>query len=225
MKKLILFLFITCGCSEYDFDPLFDYYSYFDFKESTQGWEIDVVNYTIDEKDSLVYSLDHKNLPEYNAQKVLQVSVDKVPADAYIFIRNKLMGLQPGKNYHVYFEIKYNYSWSSDEFSHINLFRNQHKIGVSKIKPASLILNESNSEIRLNIETNMSGTYSNYLKTDSLQNNNFEMRDLSNQDDPLTIETNENGECWFFAGSVISMPEKFKINYAKIIVYWKELDE
>ena len=225
MKKLLLFLLIciTCGCSQDNFETLFDYYSYFDFKNSIQGWEIDVANYPADEKDSLLYSLEHNSFSENNSQKVLQVSVDKVPVDAYIFIRNQLRGLQPSKKYHVFFEIKYSYALHEEASNPVHLFKNQHKIGISESKPTSIITGGSIPDIRLNIEQNMDGIYSFFVRKDSLTVNHYDLLEMSNQNNPLTIETDAEGECWFFVGSVVSTSLQYKIKYSKIVVYWKEV--
>ncbi len=80
----------------------------YDFETDAQGWKVDWADYYI--QDSLDYKLSsaHKALPGYikPAQKGIYIKGFNASDDLFMFLKKKITGLQPNKQYNVQFQLQ-----------------------------------------------------------------------------------------------------------------------
>jgi len=228
MKKIIwlIGLFLLLGCSEEDFEPALDYFSYFDFIDGNQNWEVSASNFSEKLEESFQYELIHRSyFFDGNNKTTLELKLKELPKNAFVYLRNNIKGLKPETQYQITFEIDQQYDFASTLASSPNIFN--YKVGFSNVKPESVLLEENDQEnkIALNLELpNSKINYNTITITDDLTNQpNNEMRTLDNFDNPLIIKTNENGGFWVLYGHTINGISNYSILFDTIIIYYDEI--
>jgi hypothetical protein len=229
MKKFIwlIGLFLMPGCSEEDFEPALDYVSYFDFIDGNQNWEASVSNYSLDLEQSFQYELIHQSyFFDGNNKTALELKLQELPKNAFVYLRNNIKGLKPETQYQVTFEIEQQYNFASILATIPDVY--YYKVGFSNVKPESVITEQNNQENKIVLNLELPNSQINYntinLSDDLTKQPNHESRTLDNFDNPLLIRTNENGEFWVLYGHTINEISTYSILFDTIIIYYEEIE-
>jgi len=232
MKKIIVGLLLLAffGCAEDDFDPALDFYSFFDFGDNLQGWEVDVADYAMSESDSIAVSYRRIQIEQDGAQKkALKVEVENVPSNAFIFLRNQIVGLEPNKLYEINFEITYQFRLSNieagDSFQPVPYTQ---RAGFSTIRPQSVQEDQEGVEnrVKMNVDWANNAQFSYLTQTNTFTHNLSEDQFLvlENAQNPMVMETDNQGRIWFLFGST-PIQRNFQIVVSTIVLYYKELND
>ncbi len=217
-----MWLFLFAGCANDEFEPVVDYFSFFDFVNGVQSWEADAGNYNYELENTFELDLVHQ---EIHNKKVMKLTLKQLPEQSFVYLRNQIKGLKPATRYQVTFEIQQEYQFETGVNLPVAPDTIVYKAGFSNVKPESVVTeNNSFTSVVLNLDiSNPDVNYSTVTIKDSLYPQNYGLRTLDNFFNPLVIDTNQSGEFWFIYGSTIKDINSYSVLFDTIIIYYEEI--
>ncbi|PTB97401.1 hypothetical protein C9994_03170 [Marivirga lumbricoides] len=212
MKSLLsiyLLAIATCAFTACDDPSGVDTNNFtYDFESSTEGWTANYSDYPAEwDKDRFEFTFERTDLPEETNEdsKALMLSGRNISDDLFMFVKTKITGLEPNKNYSAIFEIELasQYPEASVGIGGSPGGSVFLKAGGSTIEPDTIM---EDGSIRMNIdkgEQALSGSQMKVLGTVGIEGNefNYQLITLSNTNDPLEIQSNALGSLWVIVGT------------------------
>lgn len=212
MKKILFYLIIVvflAGCAEQDNSGFLVFSEASDFSVSLEGWVGDFADYPIGTDDSAFYELrfEYTNWPSNlgSPQKSILLSGNNHSDDLFMFLKKKVIGLQPNTDYTLVFEV----ALAS------NAPKNQVgvggapgegvylKAGASDIEPRKIV---DGNYYRLNIDKGNQSIGGNdmmlmgNIAVDSTQYDLISRNNYS-QNPQFIVRSNNQGELWLIVGT------------------------
>lgn len=202
----------TAGCSllgQKDTDSLASVYT---FDESEEGWSGAFTDYsTAMDEEGMALTYEHKALPSEveSDGKALFLAGRNHSDDLFMFIKRKITGLTPNTTYDVGFRLDIASNAPSDCAGiggppGESVFL---KVGAAATEPKSVL--QDDGHYRLNVDKgNQSQGGENAVVAGTIENGvqechetPYRMIERDNMDDPVTVQSDEDGNLWLFVGT------------------------
>ncbi len=195
-----------------------------DFQSSADGWTAGISDYGVDQKDIMEFESAHAGLPAPldATRKSMMISSMNRSDDAFMFLKKKVVGLEPNKEYSLLFEIELASKYATNSIGiggspGGSVFL---KAGASPIEPVSQL---KNGFYYVNIDK---GDQSNDGKEAVGLGNIGTGNDLddytlitrTNTNKPFTTRANSQGELWLIVGTDSGFEGLTTLYYSKINV-------
>lgn len=217
-----LFTFSSCRQEDASVQPGLPYQS--DFQSGTDGWIAGISDYGEDQKDIMEFESAHTRLPAPldATRKSLMVSSMNRSDDAFMFLKKKVVGLEPNKDYSLLFEIELASKYATNSIGiggspGGSVFL---KAGASPIEPVSQLTNgfysinidkgNQNNDGREAIRLGHIGTTN--------DTDDYMLISRSNTDKPFVARANAQGELWLIIGTDSGFEGLTTLYYSKINV-------
>ncbi|GAB3950608.1 hypothetical protein GCM10028805_29010 [Spirosoma harenae] len=220
-----VFLFSACSQDSVPVGPGLPYQSA--FQQGADGWTADITDYGTPQSDIMEFKAAWKGLPSPldTTRKSLMLSSMNRSDDAFMFLKKKVVGLQPSTEYKLVYDIELASQYPENSVgiggspgSSVWL-----KAGASAIEPVKELKDGFYS---LNIDK---GAQNNDGK-DAVRLGNIATEDgtetyslikRSNADTPFSVKSNDKGELWLLVGTDSGFEGLTTLYYSKINVTLK----
>ena len=230
--KVCLFLLsasialISCGKNEVILDDAINFFE-FDFSKDAEGWVGDFADYPSGEEAFYELKAEYAALPAPldGNNGALMLSGNNHSDDLFMFIKKKLTGLVPNKNYSVTFDIEIasnaaNNSGGIGGSPGSSVFI---KAGATNIEPKRELAGEG--YYRMNIDKGNQAQSGSEMKViDDFSNGTDEFEyQLKSLDDQTTfqVQADSDGVLWLIVGTDSGFEGKTTIYYSGIKVFLK----
>jgi hypothetical protein len=224
----LILIFFLIGCSKADNKkPLAGKIFTDDFTAGTDGWIADFADFPTDPSQTPEYQLEfiHTVLPEplNTSDGALKQSGINRSDDLFMFIKKKITGLEPDRNYTV--DLKVDFASNvADNMIGVGGSPGEGvtiKAGVVSIEPIKIV-NTVESWYRMNIDkSNQSESGMDMKVIGNFANgtdlNVYTIKQLSTST-PLNVKANQQGEIWLIIGTDSGFEAKTTIFYNSIQV-------
>lgn len=224
----LILIFFLIGCSKADNKkPLAGKIFTDNFTAGTDGWIADFADYPTDPAQTPEYQLEfiHTVLPEplNTSDGALKQSGINRSDDLFMFIKKKITGLEPDRNYTV--DLKVDFASNvADNMIGVGGSPGEGvtiKAGVVSIEPIKIV-NTVESWYRMNIDkSNQSQSGMDMKVIGNFANgtdlNVYTIKQLSTST-PLNVKANQQGEIWLIIGTDSGFEAKTTIFYNSIQV-------
>ena len=195
-----------------------------DFQNNADGWVIGISDYGVDQRDIMEFESAHTGLPAPldATRKSLMISSMNRSDDAFMFLKKKVVGLEPNKEYSLLFEIELASKYPTNSIGiggspGGSVFL---KAGASTVEPVSGLRNGFYS---INIDK---GDQSNDGKEAILLGNigtgddanEYKLITRSNMNKPFVAHANPQGALWLIIGTDSGFEGLTTLYYSKINV-------
>lgn len=195
-----------------------------DFQRNADGWTAGISDYGVDQKDIMEFESAHTGLPAPldATRKSMMISSMNRSDDAFMFLKKKVVGLEPNKDYSLLFEIELASKYATNSFgiggspgSSVFL-----KAGASPVEPVSQLTNGFYS---INIDKgdqNNDGKEAIRLGDIGIGNDleDYTLITRSNTNKPFVARANAQGELWLIIGTDSGFEGLTTLYYSKINV-------
>ena len=224
---LILIFFLVGCCKTDNNQPLSGKIITDDFTTGTDGWIGDFADYPTDPAQTPMYQLEftHTVLPDplNTSDGALKQSGINRSDDLFMFIKKKITGLEPGRNYTVDLKVDFA-SNAADNMVGVGGAPGEGvtiKAGAVSIEPIK-IANTIENYYRMNIDkSNQSQSGMDMKVIGNFANgsdlNVYKIKQL-NTSTPLNVRGNQQGEIWLVIGTDSGFEGKTTIFYNSIQV-------
>ena len=224
---LVVMLVSLTSCSNDDNNTVESIQITSDFNSDMDGWKADFADYPVDEEPfyELVYEISPLPEPLDGEQNSLKQSGKNRSDDLFMFVKKKITGFEPNRNYDVTFNLEFATNAPNDSFgaggspaSSVYI-----KAGATTEEPEKEI--DSMDMYIMNIDKGNQategedminlGNFSNGLDDDT-----YALKNLENKD-PFTIQADGKGELWVIIGTDSGYEATTTIYYNKISLEFK----
>lgn len=197
----------------------------FNFQAGTDDWVGDFADYPNEPNVETFYELQfsHAMLPNplSSSDGALRQSGNNHSDDLFMFVKKKIIGLEPNKIYTISIEIEIASNAASGSVGvggapGESVFV---KAGASTIEPVKVLVNTDN-HYRMNIDKGNQGTDGTNMKrigdfANGTASNNYKLKNLSTSS-PISIQSGGNGELWLIVGTDSGFESTTTIYYNSI---------
>ncbi|MFD2936926.1 hypothetical protein [Spirosoma flavum] len=199
------------------------------FQRDNDGWVAEITDYSVDQKDIMEFKSAYKGLPTPldTTRKSLMLESMNRSDDAFMFLKKKVTGLQPNKDYSLLFEIELASKYATNSIGiggspGGSVFL---KAGASSIEPVKELKDDFYS---LNVDKgaqNNEGTAAILLGNIGVGDDAtaYKLITRSNADKPFTAKTNAQGELWLIVGTDSGFEGLTTLYYSSIKVTTKTI--
>jgi hypothetical protein len=218
-----LVAFSACKDNDVTVQPGLPYQS--NFQRDQDGWVADIADYGVAQEGIMEFRSGLKNLPaplDTTRKSVLLESMNRSD-DAFMFLKKKVTGLQPNKDYSLVFAVELASKYPTNSIgiggspgSSVFL-----KVGASAVEP---VKEKKDDFYSLNIDKG----YQNDNGKDAILIGNigvddddadgYELITRSNADKPFVARSNGNGELWLLVGTDSGFEGLTTLYYSQIKV-------
>ncbi|GAB3886812.1 hypothetical protein [Spirosoma agri] len=218
-----LVAFSACKDNDVTVQPGLPYQS--NFQRDQDGWVADIADYGVAQEGIMEFRSGLKNLPaplDTTRKSVLLESMNRSD-DAFMFLKKKVTGLQPNKDYSLVFAIELASKYPTNSIgiggspgSSVFL-----KVGASAVEP---VKEKKDDFYSLNIDKG----YQNDNGKDAILIGNigvddddadgYELITRSNADKPFVARSSSNGELWLLVGTDSGFEGLTTLYYSQIKV-------
>lgn len=199
----------------------------YDFNAGLDGWEADFADYPVDEETFYELGYEHGPLPEPldQDQNSLKQSGNNHSDDLFMFIKRKMTGLEPNRSYDLTFDLEFATNAPDNSFgvggspaSSVYI-----KAGASQTQPSKEV--DFEDIYRMNIDKgNQASEGEDMINLGDFSNGSedatYALKALNNED-PFTVQSDENGELWVIIGTDSGFEATTTIYYNKISIEFK----
>lgn len=222
--SMLLAAGLTISCADAD-EPFSIFSSAYDFSDDMYGWSADFADYK--PKDSLENKLNYSfsNRPStialYDDQKSIMLSGNNKGENLFMFIKKKIGGLKPNKDYTVVFEVEFGSSVSNTLDAADSVYL---KVGAITEEPKKIILSDY---YRLNIDKGLTSengedmTVIGALSASEFYNENYTLvkkSNFSSASRSIAVRTNDDGEAWLIVGTDTAFKGSITLYYTTVNV-------
>lgn len=225
--------FLLSGCKKNDNNKPADQHSFTDnFTSGTDGWAGDFTDYPNDPLSlpeyQLVFTHTTLPLPLNTADGALMQSGINRSDDLFMFIKKKIAGLLPGKNYSVDVKVDFATNAASNMVG-VGGPPGEGviiKAGAVSVEPIK-VLNTAENWFRLNIDKGNQSIGGTDMKVignfaNGTDQNTYKLKQL-NTTTPLQVTANQQGEIWLVIGTDSGFEAKTEIYYNSIQTLIKQV--
>ncbi|WP_020599655.1 hypothetical protein [Spirosoma panaciterrae] len=220
-----LFTFSACNQDNVPLQPGLPYQS--SFQAGSDGWSAGITDFGKAQENSMEFKAAWKGLPAPldTTRKSLMLSSMNRSDDAFMFIKKKVVGLQPNKEYKLVFTIELASQYGENSIgiggspgSSVFL-----KAGASVVEPVSVLKDDFYS---LNLDKGAQNNdgkdairLGNIATTDDKEG--YSLITRTNADKPFSVTTNDKGELWLLIGTDSGFEGLTTLYYSKVNVLFQ----
>jgi hypothetical protein len=232
-KAVFVLLLILCGCSlSSEMQGIRVYTVQSDFTYGMDSWEADFTGYPASYQDSLEYQLQaalSDRPSSVGPGKAFMLSGKNMSDDLFMFIKNKITGLSPNKDYALTFGVEL----ASDASSGVDGVNGSPgksvflKAGASTIEPKKIVQSETCAfNLDKGTQDGLSGADMVVLGDIAVETEDYSLinRNSSGHTSPFIARTNSNGELWLFVGTDSGYAGITTVYYTNVTVILSEPD-
>jgi hypothetical protein len=222
--SIVLISVLVSGCMAAD-EKFSIFSSVYDFSTDTYGWQGDFADYKAKDslKSQLLYGFSNRpaNISNFDDQKSIMLSGNNLSNNLFMFLKKKVDGLIPNKEYTVVFEVEFgaNVAVLSSEDS-IYL-----KVGAAQREPKKIIQSDY---YRINIDKGIAAydggndmTVIGSIGTSVEYSNDYTLvkkSNFSSAKQVIAVRANNDGEVWLVVGTDSAYKGSMSIYYTSINV-------
>ncbi|QHW00717.1 hypothetical protein [Spirosoma endbachense] len=218
-----LFTFSACNKDDISSQPGLPYQS--NLQRDQDGWVADIVDYGVAQDTTMRFKSGWKSLPSPldTTRKSLMLESMNRSDDAFMFLKKKVTGLQPNKDYSLVFDIELASKYPTNSIGiggspggSVYL-----KAGASAVEP---VKEKKDDFYSLNIDKgaqNDNGKDAILLGNVGIGDDEpdaYKLITRSNADKPFTARSNANGELWLLVGTDSGFEGLTTLYYSQIKV-------
>jgi hypothetical protein len=221
---VLIFFISSCGSDSEDADMGIDVFSFsFSFAQSQHEWYGNFADYKVADFEESELYFSHQNLPSSlaNNQKSLMISGINNDQNLFMFIKRKITGLSPNKDYTLVFKLNFISSTKGnpEEGDSVRI-----KVGAVPIEPQSY---KQNEYYRMNIDKGMEGLSGDDMVTIGAipindSQDKYDTCEKSNSSSvsypTFTARSDSRGELWLVIGTNSSFQGITTIYYTNVKV-------
>ena len=206
------------------------------FESDTEGWEAGFADYTLYNEDTLLADFEHTTYTTAGGQQTITAikqSGYAVEGDLFMFIKNKIGGLEPNTNYNVGFNFEFYVQLNKDYTE--DIFDEQHgsylKAGAFENEPRiDTVENFEGSEYARVLpdfdkgENSEAGDQMLYLGkiTHTMQDESPIMMNGSSLTQPISVKSDDEGFIWVLIGLDNNLPIYQSVYYSYIMIQFQQ---
>ena len=209
MNKILItciLLFALASCSDDDIPPNRIDVNY-NFETSAEGWIADFADYPAGREEDYELTFEHTRLPPPLNENIgaLMLSGTNLSDDLFMFLKKKIIGLEPVETYSTFFEIEFA-SNEPDSVPGVGGSPGESvwiKAGATTMQP--IAEEDSTGYLRMNIQKgNQSTGGEEMIVLGDFSNdtdlNIYSLKTVIN-DEPFYVTSDVNGELWLIVGT------------------------
>lgn len=231
MKRILILVFVltallNTSCQDKEISPPLSTGVLLNdsFSATTNGWEGEYTDYSTPQDSLIKFKFEHTGLPKplNDNQKALRLYGENRSDDLFMFVRKKLSGLVPNKEYKLLFEIELASLHPANSFGigGSPATSVMIKAGASTTKPEKV---KEGTYYKLNLDKgNQAEEGKNMIIIGNMANGKdkeeYTLIQRSNAGKPFTAKTDAKGELWLIIGTDSGFEGNQAVYYNRIKV-------
>lgn len=240
MKRISFFLWAILAMSlasclgedDEDLTPAYDYWSVFNFQESSNGWIGGFAGYPL--SDSAIFQLDtgHVEVPNGTFQGIFNENAYRLSGKSaneqlFFFFKREIEGLEPSTTYSLTFNYRIGFEVLTDSLDTLDGQNLYLRAGAVTQEPVPIENNEGILELELDAGTGTSdGNDMIYLGRVEIGETQFvrQVFLVESMEDAIEVTTDSEGKLWIVLGIDSEVTESVNVFYSGVAVYYDEIN-